>query len=324
MLPLTGSEAAGYLSDQFLDDRERRRWQPITARLRDDPDGLLAGQLATPWRLTLAVTVFRDSGDPAELLPLIPGPGSVALAAYPLRVDRLLLSRYVPAAVRLHDPDERYSPEQVQHWLTAIAEGLAWQADHGRSATDLQLDQWWRVIGQRATALAHVALVAVAAIPWLAAGVILGSGGITFTGGSLLLVAATAGSAPAPKRFTLRTLTTRRGLTQLAVGLAAGLAIGPVAGLAAGLAIGLAAELARPSNAARFRLSGRMTSSARTVGSGSRSGSCSRSRPRPRPSSSSGTRTGSPWEAWPGSWSASRSGEDSDRIRSPVPIESDR
>jgi len=71
MLPLTG-EAAGYLGDQFLDDQERHRWQPVVAGPRDDPDGVLAGQLATPWRLTLGVTVFRGGGDPAELIPQIP------------------------------------------------------------------------------------------------------------------------------------------------------------------------------------------------------------------------------------------------------------
>lgn len=173
MLPLTGNEAAGYLGDQFLDDHERGRWQPVVAGLRDDPGGLLAGQLATPWRLTLAMTVFRDSGDPAELLPQIPGPDSAALAAYSLRVDRLLLNGYVPAAVRLHAPDGRYRPEQVQRWLTVLAEGLASQARHDRSAIDLRLDQWWRIVGQRAVRIAHVALVALAVSPWLVAAAIL-------------------------------------------------------------------------------------------------------------------------------------------------------
>jgi hypothetical protein len=185
MLPLTGAQAAAYLADQFLDDRERRRWQPVLAGLRADPAGALAGQLATPWRLALAVTVFRDGGDPAELVPRIPGPDSVTPEVYPQRVDQLLLGRYVPAAVRLHDPDGRYRPEQVQRWLTAMADALAWQASHDRSATDLQLDQWWRPVGQRATTFAHAALVAILAVPWFAAAAILDNAGFAISGGSL-------------------------------------------------------------------------------------------------------------------------------------------
>lgn len=56
----------------------------------------------------------------------------------------MLLGRYIPAAVRLHQEGTRYTGEQVQRWLTALADGLAWQARHGRSATDITLHEWRR------------------------------------------------------------------------------------------------------------------------------------------------------------------------------------
>ncbi len=69
MVPLTGVEAVSYLREQFLDQDEEHRWEPVLAALCTDPAGPLAVELATPWRLTLALAAFRDNGDPAELLP---------------------------------------------------------------------------------------------------------------------------------------------------------------------------------------------------------------------------------------------------------------
>lgn len=54
MIPLTGDQAAEYLRDQFLSADEGQRWEPVLAELCDNPDGLLASQLGTPWRLTLS------------------------------------------------------------------------------------------------------------------------------------------------------------------------------------------------------------------------------------------------------------------------------
>ena len=144
LVPLTGEEAADYLRRQFVSQDEQDRWEPVLAGLDADPGGLLAAQLATPWRLTLALAAFRDDGDPAVLLPPLRGLDSTAEEEYTRRVDSLLLGRYVSSAVRLHDPAGRYTLPQVQRWLTALADGLAWQARHSGSATDIQLDQWWQ------------------------------------------------------------------------------------------------------------------------------------------------------------------------------------
>ena len=66
MLWLNGRESASNLSSQLRGDKEKQAWKPVLTDLRDSPGGLLSDELATPWRLTLALTVFHDGGDPAE------------------------------------------------------------------------------------------------------------------------------------------------------------------------------------------------------------------------------------------------------------------
>jgi hypothetical protein len=247
MVPLTGCEAAEYLADQFLGEEEKQRWEPVLAALRANPVGVLASQLATPWRLTLALTVFRDGGDPAELLP---GP---IIDPYAQRVDALLLGRYVPARVRLHSQQNGYTLQQVEQWLTALADGLFWQARHDRSATDIRLGDWWRPVAQRVIWLAHISLIAVLALPWLVVGVIRHLPFIAGIGGLVLLMAVVASMPISPKRLELRRLATLRGFRTFAgwgaLGFAGWLVVGlalwlaGVVGLGRGLAVGLAAGL---------------------------------------------------------------------------------
>jgi hypothetical protein len=244
MVSLSGGEAARYLREQFLGQDEERRWEPVLAALHFDPDGPLVAQLATPWRLTLALAAFRSGGDPAGLLPAAPAMTGVAVREYVEGVDSLLLGLYVPAAVRLHDLAGRYTPQDVQRWLTALADGLAWQARHGRSATDIRLDQWWEPTGRRVTRLTHIALAALPVLPWLVAGTVTGHSWLAGAGGSTLGLAATAGWSPSPKRLRLREVTTSRGIGRLTGGLAVGLTLGLTGGLAVGLTLGLTGGLA--------------------------------------------------------------------------------
>ncbi|WP_141955440.1 NACHT domain-containing protein [Actinoallomurus bryophytorum] len=247
IVPLGGGEAAGYLLDQLRDEDELSRWGPVLEELENHPDGLVARQLATPWRLTLALTVFRDGGDPAELLP-DPASGQEDRSdpvpedeeEHGRRVERLLLSRYVPAAVRLHDPDGRYPVEKVQCWLTALAAGLDWQARHGRSATDIEMAQWWRPAGQRATRLPHVALAAVPGMAALVAGVITRTYPLLALAVPEWILAVSMVWRLVPRRLNVGHLVTRRGLRRLTTWLAFGLVSGLVGGLAGGLAGGIA------------------------------------------------------------------------------------
>ena len=50
------------MGEQFLDQDEEHRWERVLAALRADPGGPLAAQLATPWRLTVALAAFREAG----------------------------------------------------------------------------------------------------------------------------------------------------------------------------------------------------------------------------------------------------------------------
>jgi hypothetical protein len=229
LLPLTADEASTYLRGQFLKEDEARRWKPVIDDLKDHPNGPMAAQLATPWRLTLALTAFIcQGGDPAELLPTAPGMAGRTAKEYKRQVDDLLLSSYVPAAVRLHDLAGRYNPAQVERWLTALAGGLTWQADHGRSATDIELYQWWRPAGQRATRLVHMTLVVVLSAVVLTSIAVPGELPI------MLLCALMAGMAPRPARLKLPRLTTLVRLRKLVSWLMWGLVIGSLAGLLGG------------------------------------------------------------------------------------------
>lgn len=260
MMPLSGRESADYLADQFRGEKEEQAWEPVLADLRANPDGLLASQLATPWRLTLALTVFRDSGSPAELLPRpASSPSGSVAQQYAQGVDRLLLDRYVPAKVSLHNRGDGYAPQQVQRWLTALANGLDWQECHNGSATDIQLDLWWRPVGQWVTRFAHMAVVAVTALPWFAVAAIKHQLSSAVIGATILPFVVAAAFAPSPRQLKARQLTTRRGLlrfllqfvTVVATGLALGLTgrLGSVLAaaltllLAAGLALALAAGM---------------------------------------------------------------------------------
>jgi NACHT domain-containing protein len=220
MVPLSGAEIADYLREQFLDASEEHRWEPVLTALRADPAGPLVAQLATPWRLTLALTAFRDDGDPADLLPATPDMTAEIAAEYARGVDRQLLNRYVPAAVGLHDPSGRYRPDDVERWLTALADGLAWQASHELSATDIRLDQWWKPTGRRATRLGHTTVVALAAVPWFIAEVATGTWGFFVPGALVLAGALATRRTVAARRIRIGNVLTRRGLRDVAIGLA--------------------------------------------------------------------------------------------------------
>ncbi|MFE7482177.1 NACHT domain-containing protein [Streptomyces sp. NPDC057552] len=110
--PLTGAQAVSFLADHPRVRPNAERWEPVLTELRTAPDGPLAHSLSSPWRLTLAVTAYAR--DPA---------GLVERAAAGDLYEHLL-SRYIPATVRLHfaEEDERaYAEEDVRRWLSELA-----------------------------------------------------------------------------------------------------------------------------------------------------------------------------------------------------------
>jgi hypothetical protein len=233
MVTLNGNEIADYLAEQ-LPPLEAEVWEPVLAALRGDPVGPLAEQLATPWRMTLALTVFRDRGNPAELLP---GPG---LDRYAERVNALLLDRYVPSAVRLQDPSGRPTEDQVKQLLTDLARDLEWQAHHKGSATDIELDEWWRSVGPWVAPIVHIALILPIGVPWLAIGIIYRQLPTLITGICLLSLAFTAGLPPtSPHQVKVGLMATRRGLRRFVLSFLTGLVSGLVFGLVFWLVFGL-------------------------------------------------------------------------------------
>lgn len=235
ILPLTGEETAAYLEGQFLDSFEQRRWRPVLAALRADPVGALARQLATPWRLTLALAVFRSDGDPAWLLrEAFPHAGEVA--QYTRQVNRLLLGGYVTAVSRVHDPAGYYSPDEVSRWLAALADGLAWQARHGGSPTDIRLDFWWQTAGRRIIGLAHMTLLTIpplllALIFWsTSANYLLTCGAVCITLMAPIMTVG-AGRMARPRQLRIRYIRTSRDLRTFSFSLVSALLVGLLAGL---------------------------------------------------------------------------------------------
>ena len=150
----------------------------------------------------------------------------------------LLLGQYIEGAVRRANAT-RYQAADVQRWLSALADGLAWQARHAKSATDIELATWWQPSGRRATQLVHSALLLlfpVVTLAWLFDEWSSGGGYVQLDGipvidacgvaACLLVLGALAVRSPSPRRFRARQLITWRGARRFARGLVLGFFLG--------------------------------------------------------------------------------------------------
>ncbi|MGR4880691.1 NACHT domain-containing protein [Streptomyces sp. LARHCF249] len=261
--PVTTPAACAYLRQRA---RDPARWQPVLEALEGDPTGTLATALSTPWRLSLAATIYSRDGDPAELLH----------HATVGDLDEYLLARLVPAASALHPrPDSPYSAGDVHCWLARLAGHLETSsstpgapAGAGTGArTDLVLHQLWPLAGSGRVRTADAVLTALTVLTPLAT-----AWGSPHPGLKTMsiLAAVVAGchaartSVDPPARVRWGRLRTTAGWRDLGFGLLFGLAFWPVfwpwftplAALGFGLALGLGAGLTRaigrePSTAAR-------------------------------------------------------------------------
>jgi hypothetical protein len=155
--PVPAPDARTYLL-QRADDPTR--WEPLLEALRDDPAGLLATTLSTPWRLCLAATVYARDGTPADLLR----------HSTPDELDEHLLARFIPAATALFP--NRYDAARTHRWLARLAAhlnapnpgpGLNSPAD-SRPGTDLVLHQLWPLAGRCRVRVADALLTAFAVL----------------------------------------------------------------------------------------------------------------------------------------------------------------
>ncbi|WP_235921666.1 NACHT domain-containing protein [Lentzea tibetensis] len=148
ILDLTAPEIVSYLRSHVHDLTEELAWLQVLDEV-ERPGSPLAQLLGTPWQLTLATTVYRAGGNPAELIPKQGEPD------YEGRVKQLLLERYVPSAVSLHGG---YDADQVMGWLVTIAEHLDWRSRNTMSGTDIVLHTWWPVGGPNRVRFWHAAV----------------------------------------------------------------------------------------------------------------------------------------------------------------------
>ncbi|MGW7386568.1 NACHT domain-containing protein [Streptomyces sp. NPDC054794] len=241
---VTPDTARVYLHQRALDPA---RWQPVLDVLGRDSSGPLATTLSTPWRLSLAATVYAQDGDPADLLR----------HTTPADLDEHLLARFIPAATDLHPrPHRPYTAGDVHRWLARLAAYLntaspapedAVGADTG-PRTDLVLHQLWPLAGRRRVRATDAVLTTLAVLlplplAWAT------SSPLTF-GTLIALSAVLAGSSAAgalvapPRRVHWGRLRTKAGSRGFAGGFAGGLGGGLAIGLAFGLAFGLLPRLA--------------------------------------------------------------------------------
>jgi hypothetical protein len=133
--PVTGSEAAKYLTSAGTDEAQRR-WAPVVDHLREHPDGVLGAALSTPLMVYLARTIYSaPTTDPAALIGF----------AEQDAVERHLLTQFLPTVYAPGGPtrdDGRralraYAPDRAQRWLAFLARHL-----HQQGTNDLA---WWRI-----------------------------------------------------------------------------------------------------------------------------------------------------------------------------------
>ncbi|MFF3910574.1 NACHT domain-containing protein [Streptomyces sp. NPDC001848] len=122
---------------------EKAAW----ARVIDADSHRLMQILSTPWRLSLATTVYRGGTDPGELLT----------CRDEADVDRLLLARFIPTSVETM-PSRGYDAQRTSLWLTRLAEHLQQQFREGGSATDITLHQLSPIAGTRLLNRLHYVL----------------------------------------------------------------------------------------------------------------------------------------------------------------------
>ncbi|MFI2263828.1 NACHT domain-containing protein [Streptomyces tubercidicus] len=143
---------------------DRGRWEPVLNALHAAPAGPLTRGLSTPWRLTVALTVYDERHpdgswvrNPVDLL-------KPALRT-PEQVRDHLLNLFILAATSAGGTTAPYTRLQVRTWLTVLAGYLHDNTTNARavagrrlSGTDLVLHELWPLTGDRRARTVHVLL----------------------------------------------------------------------------------------------------------------------------------------------------------------------
>ncbi|MBK3563177.1 NACHT domain-containing NTPase, partial [Streptomyces sp. MBT62] len=256
--PVGTADARTYLTDRALNTA---RWQSLLDHLAAHPGGILATVLSTPWRLCLTATVYHHDGDPGELLTL-PDADADAL-------DRYLLTRYIPAVIRIAPNLRGYTPQDVHCWLHHLTTHLdptgtlSATTAQGTETTDLVLHELWPLAGRtrvRATNALLATLTVLAPLPLIWTTPQRLTVGFVFVISAIAVVSGALAIATGSPRIPVSPFRTPKSGWELAselagwlalgipvgfmLGLVGGPTFGLVVGIPVGLAIGLAAWLA--------------------------------------------------------------------------------
>jgi hypothetical protein len=272
--PLNAEKIIDYLQREVRDQDGLAAWQAwddLIRELGNSDDQRVLDLLQTPWRLVLAVTLYRDGGSPAALLPT---PSERPLSPessqqHTARASGILLDAFIPARTRLYGQD-RYEPEQTRPWLANLAAYLHDRDKKGMSGSDIVLTQCWPIAGARRVRRWHAAIAAsltIIAITLIAVG---RNGGVRRSGGNVHHYLTSFPDLPRsflipglvlifvlmflpwwavrlalvtheqPVLVNIQQLRTRQGRKRFVGGLASGLVGGLVVGLVLGLVAGLA------------------------------------------------------------------------------------
>jgi hypothetical protein len=178
LVPLDAATAWDFLTDR-VDDADR--WQNVLDALASAPASPLATGLSTPWRLTLAATVYEQRAPRSGAYPRHPDALLAPALNTPEAVGEHLLNLLIPAATAfsaVHRDHAPYNPERVRAWLTVLARYLDRNATPGRPpgeaplpSTDIVLAELWPLAGYHriravVTAVAAAIALAVTAVGW--------------------------------------------------------------------------------------------------------------------------------------------------------------
>ncbi|MGY0055003.1 NACHT domain-containing protein [Streptomyces sp. LZ34] len=141
------------------------RWEGVLDALVANPAGPLARGLSTPWRLTLAATVYEQRDPDTGTHPRHPDELLDSALNTPEKVRDHLLGLFIPSAARTAAGSRAHDPACVRAWLTTLARYLDHNATTGRTlggqalpSTDILLDRLWPLADYRWIRVAVTAL----------------------------------------------------------------------------------------------------------------------------------------------------------------------